>query len=76
MLPGGHRRPRLVRICYLCICIKGDAIVDLDGNFLLLRLYHGEHGPEVPVMPEDIVLQRVLRKRKCMSILTKMSIPG
>jgi hypothetical protein len=40
-----------------------------DGNFLLLRPYHGEHGPKVPVTPEYIVLQRVLRKRECMSIL-------
>jgi hypothetical protein len=30
----------------------------LDGNFLLLRPYHGEHGPKVPVTPEYIVLQR------------------
>jgi hypothetical protein len=45
-----------------------------DGNFLLLRPYHGEHGPKVPFTPEFIVLQRVLRKRECMSILTKMSI--
>jgi hypothetical protein len=42
----------------------------IDGNFLLLRPYHGEHGPKVPVTPEYIVLQRVLRKRECMSILT------
>jgi hypothetical protein len=34
---------------------------NLDGNFLLLRPYHGEHGPKVPVTPEYIVLQRVLR---------------
>jgi hypothetical protein len=46
--------------------------VELDGNFLLLRPYHGEHGPKVPVTPEHIVLQRVLRKRECMSILTRM----
>jgi hypothetical protein len=45
-----------------------------DGNFLLLRPYHGEHGPKVPVTPKYIVLQRVPRKRECMSILTKMSI--
>jgi hypothetical protein len=38
----------------------------IDGNFLLLRPYHGEHGPKVPVTPEYIVLQRVLRKRECM----------
>jgi hypothetical protein len=44
-----------------------------DGNFLLLRPYHGEHGPKVPVTPEYIVLQRVLRKRECMSIITKRS---
>jgi hypothetical protein len=31
-----------------------------DGNFLLLRPYHGEHVPKVPVTPEYIVLQRVL----------------
>jgi hypothetical protein len=43
-----------------------------DGNFLLLRPYHGEHGPKVPVTPKYIVLQRVLRKRECMSILTRM----
>jgi hypothetical protein len=43
-----------------------------DGNFLLLRPYHGEHGPKVPVTPEYIVLQRVLRKRECMTILTRM----
>jgi hypothetical protein len=47
------------------------AIADfLDGNFLLLRPYHGEHEPKVPVTPEYIVLQRVLRKRECMSILS------
>jgi hypothetical protein len=34
----------------------------IDGNFLLLKPYHGEHGPKVPVTPEYIVLQRVLRK--------------
>jgi hypothetical protein len=45
-----------------------------NGNFLLLRPYHGEHGPKVPVTQEYIVLQRVLRKRECLSILTKMSI--
>jgi hypothetical protein len=45
-----------------------------DDNFLLLRPYHGEHGPKVPVTPEYIVLQRVLQKRECMSILTKMSM--
>jgi hypothetical protein len=44
------------------------------GNFLLLRPYHGEHGPKVPVTPEYIGLQRVLRERECMSILTKMCI--
>jgi hypothetical protein len=33
-----------------------------DGNFLLLRSYHGEHGPKVPVTLEYIALQRVLRK--------------
>jgi hypothetical protein len=44
-----------------------------DGNFLLLRPYHGEHGPKVPVTPSYIVLQRVLRKRECMSILTNNS---
>jgi hypothetical protein len=27
---------------------------DDDGNFLLLRPYHGEHGPKVPVTPEYI----------------------
>jgi hypothetical protein len=43
-----------------------------NGNFLLIRPYHGEHGPKVPVTPEYIVLQRVLRKRECMSILTRM----
>jgi hypothetical protein len=42
------------------------------GNFLLLRPYHGEHGPRVPVTPEYIVLQRVQRKPECMSILTRM----
>jgi hypothetical protein len=31
-----------------------------DGDFLLLRPYHGEHGPKVPVTPEYIVLQRML----------------
>jgi hypothetical protein len=36
---------------------------------MVIRSY--EHGPKVPVTPEYIVLQRVLRKRKCMSILTK-----
>jgi hypothetical protein len=41
-----------------------------DGNFLLLRPYHGEHGPKVPFTPEYIVLQRVLQKRECVSILT------
>jgi hypothetical protein len=44
----------------------------VDGNFLLLRPYHDEHGPKVPVTPEYIVLQRVLRKRECMYILTRM----
>jgi hypothetical protein len=44
-----------------------------DSNFLLVRPYHGEHGPQVPVTSEYIVLQRVLRKRECMSILTKNS---
>jgi hypothetical protein len=34
------------------------------GNFLLLRPYHCEHGPKVPVTPEYIVVQRVLQKRK------------
>jgi hypothetical protein len=43
-----------------------------DGNFLLLRPYHGEHGPKVPVTPEYIVLQWVLRKRECMSIPLKI----
>jgi hypothetical protein len=42
------------------------------GNFSLLRPYHGEHGPKVPVTLEYIVLQRVLQKRECMSILTRM----
>jgi hypothetical protein len=46
----------------------------LNGNFLSLRPYDGEHGPKVPVTPEYIDLQQVLRKRECMSILTKMSI--
>jgi hypothetical protein len=41
-----------------------------NGNFLSLRPYHGEHGPVVPVTPEDIVLQLVLQKRECVSILT------
>jgi hypothetical protein len=45
----------------------------LDGTFLLLRPYHGEHGPEVLVTPEYIVLQRVLQKPECMSTLTKSS---
>jgi hypothetical protein len=45
-----------------------------DRNFLLLRPYHGEHRPKVPVTPEDIVLQRVLQKRECMSIITKKSM--
>jgi hypothetical protein len=34
-------------------------VENIYGNFLLLRPYHGEHGPEVPVTPEYIVLQRV-----------------
>jgi hypothetical protein len=46
----------------------------VHGNFVLLRPYHGEHGPKVPVTPEYIVLQRTLRKRECMSILTKKSM--
>jgi hypothetical protein len=51
-------------------CIKGPRVIFTDGNFLLLRPYHGEHGPKVSVTPEYIVLQRVLQKRECMSILT------
>jgi hypothetical protein len=47
--------------------------LSLYGNFLLLRPYHNEHGPKVPVTPEYIVFQRVLRKRGCMSILAKNS---
>jgi hypothetical protein len=31
----------------------------------------GEHGPKVSVTSEYIVLQRVLQKRGCMSILTR-----
>jgi hypothetical protein len=48
-------------------CIKAsDHRGTQHGNFLLLRPYHGEHGPKVPVTPEYIVLQRVLGKRECM----------
>ena len=50
-----------------------NLLLEIDGNFLLLRPYHSEHGPKVPVTPEYIVLQRVLQKRECMSILTKNS---
>jgi hypothetical protein len=46
-----------------------------NENFLLLRPYHGEHGPKVPVTPElHCFAQRVLRKRECMSILTMRQI--
>lgn len=47
----------------------------LDCNFLLLRPYHSEHGPKEPVTPlkVHVVLQRVLQKVECMSILTKSS---
>jgi hypothetical protein len=45
------------------VCAKCPGLECLfsDGNFLLLRPYHGEHGPKVPVTRENIVLQRVLR---------------
>jgi hypothetical protein len=44
----------------------------IDGNFLFLRPFHGDYGPKVPVTPEYIVLQRVLQKWECMSILTRI----
>jgi hypothetical protein len=47
---------------------------DRDGNFLLLRLYYGEHRPKVPVTMKYILLQRVVQKWKCMSILTKTNM--
>jgi hypothetical protein len=46
---------------------------DMLWSLLIIRPYHGEHGPKVLVTMEYIVLQRVLRKRECMSILTKSS---
>jgi hypothetical protein len=54
--------------------VKSHAPQNAYGNFLLLRPYHGEHGPKVSVPPEYIVLQGVLRKRECMSILTKTNM--
>jgi hypothetical protein len=39
--------------CIWQVPIKRERFV--DGNFLLLRPYHGEHGPKVPVTPEYIV---------------------
>jgi hypothetical protein len=57
-----------------CGSLVLDSIPPVDGNFLLLRPYHGEHGPKVPVTREYIVLQRVLRKRECISTLTKTSM--
>jgi hypothetical protein len=58
-----------VFLCYTHI--YNDARL-VHGNFLLLRPYHCEHGPKVPVTPEYIVLQCVLQKRECMSILTQI----
>jgi hypothetical protein len=40
------QRSLVLRLCY-------------NGNFLLIRPYHGEHGPKVPVTPEYIALQHV-----------------
>jgi hypothetical protein len=51
---------------------SANMVLYTNGNFLLLRPYHGEHGTKVPVTPEYIVLQRVLRKQECMSILTRV----
>jgi hypothetical protein len=54
-------------------CMPGEIVpviieFGVHGNFLLLRPYHGEHGPKVPVTPEylSIVFQQDLRKRECM----------